>query len=181
MGPVTLFPLHRPENFAKFLQDGRLDEEFTFNPARMQLCEAGGGNRRAHQDDSRVRRYPFDSTGQFNASEAGNQEVDECEIEPLGAGRVGDASGATFIFVEQAGDFAAFVAEQSFEVLKHRSVAIDEQDLHKMARCSRRALCASRSLGWKTFERALRLPYSNADERYYTVSTSAHSMSKSFF
>lgn len=139
MGPVTLFPLHRPENLAKFLQDGRLDEEFTFNPARMQLCEAGGGNRRAHQDDSRVRRYPFDSTGQFNASEAGNQEVDECEIELLGAGRVGDASGATFIFVEQAGDFAAFVAEQSFEVLKHRSVAIDEQDLHKMARCSRRA------------------------------------------
>src|SRR6185437_16496701 len=131
--------LHRPEDFVKFLQSGRLDEEFAVNPVRMQLRKAGGGKRRAHQDDSRVRRHPLDLTGQLNTKEAGNQEVNEGEIKLLGAGRIGDASGAVFIFVEEAGGFAAFVAKQSFEVLEHRSVAIHEQDFHKKARCSRRA------------------------------------------
>lgn len=139
-----MFPLQRSEYFTKFLQGGRLDEKFAVNPVGVQLREAGGRNRRAHKDDSSVRRHSFDLTGQLNTDEAGDQEVNESEIELLGASRVGDASGAARIFVEEAGDFAAFVAEQSFEVLKHRSVAIHDQDFHKMARCPRRApVCGS--------------------------------------
>lgn len=51
-----------------------------------------------------------------------DQDVNESDIELLVAGDVRDAGGAGFILVDDGGDFAAFVAEQRSEVLKHRSI-----------------------------------------------------------